>query len=55
MPRVAVENNNHRHEKAVGRSQDRAVFDCGEAALNWFLQRHAPSSHESGGQRRLSR
>jgi len=34
-------------EEPVGRSHDRAAFDCGEPALNDFLRRFARQSHES--------
>jgi GNAT superfamily N-acetyltransferase len=37
------------HEEAIGRQHDRSAFDCGEPALNLFLQRHARQSHERGG------
>jgi GNAT superfamily N-acetyltransferase len=37
------------HEEPVGKSHDRAAFDCGEVPLNEFLQRHARKSHELGG------
>lgn len=37
------------HEEAVGRQHDREAFDCGEVALNEFLQRYARKSHEMGG------
>lgn len=37
------------HEEPINRSQDCAAFDCGEAPLNEFLQRHARKSHEQGG------
>lgn len=37
------------HEEAVAKSHDRAGFDCGDAALNEFLQKHARQSHERGG------
>jgi GNAT superfamily N-acetyltransferase len=36
-------------EEAIGRKHDRDSFDCGDAALNEFLQRHARRSHELGG------
>src|SRR5437016_7415634 len=29
------------HEEPIGKRHDREAFDCGEAALNEFLQRHA--------------
>jgi len=37
------------HEEPIRKTHDRQVFDCGEPALNEFLQRHARKSHESGG------
>jgi GNAT superfamily N-acetyltransferase len=37
------------HEEPIRRTHDRASFDCGEAPLNGFLQRHARKSHELGG------
>jgi len=37
------------HEEPISKSHDRQAFDCGEAALNEFLQRHARKSHELGG------
>jgi GNAT superfamily N-acetyltransferase len=37
------------HEEPIGKRHDRAAFDCGETALNEFLQRHARKSHEMGG------
>ncbi len=36
------------HEEPVAKKHDRAGFDCGEAALNEFLQRHARQSHDRG-------
>lgn len=36
-------------EEPISRRHDRAAFDCGNAALNEFLQRHARKSHELGG------
>jgi GNAT superfamily N-acetyltransferase len=36
-------------EEAIGRRHDRSAFDCGDPALNLFLQRHARQSHERGG------
>jgi len=36
-------------EEAISRLHDREAFDCGEVALNEFLQRHARRSHEQGG------
>lgn len=37
------------HEEPIGKKYDRETFDCGEPALNEFLQRHARKSHELGG------
>ncbi len=37
------------HEEPIGKTHDRQAFDCGEPALNEFLQRHARKSHELGG------
>ena len=37
------------HEEPIDKSRDRQAFDCGEAALNEFLQHHARKSHELGG------
>jgi GNAT superfamily N-acetyltransferase len=37
------------HEEPIGKSHDRTGFDCGEAQLSEFLQRHARKSHEAGG------
>ena len=37
------------HEEPIRKTHDRQAFDCGEAALNEFLQRHARKSHELGG------
>lgn len=36
-------------EAPISKSHDREAFDCGEAELNEFLQRHARQSHERGG------
>lgn len=36
-------------EEPVNRAPDRSAFDCGEPALNEFLQRQARRSHELGG------
>jgi len=36
-------------EVPIGKQYDREAFDCGEPALNEFLQRHARKSHELGG------
>ena len=37
------------HEEPIGKTHNRQAFDCGEAALNEFLQRYARKSHELGG------
>ncbi len=37
------------HEEPIGKWHDRGAFDCGETALNEFLQRYARKSHEMGG------
>jgi len=37
------------HEEPVGKRHDREAFDCGETALNEFLQRYARRNHEMGG------
>lgn len=37
------------HEEPIGRTHNRQAFDCGETALNEFLQLHARKSHELGG------
>ena len=37
------------HEEPISRACDREAFDCGNAALNEFLRRHARKSHERGG------
>jgi GNAT superfamily N-acetyltransferase len=37
------------HGEPIGKMHDRQAFDCGEPALNEFLQRHARKSHELGG------
>lgn len=36
------------HEEPIRKSHDRMAFDCGEPALNEFLQKHARQSHEKG-------
>lgn len=35
-------------EGPIAKTHDRASFDCGEPALNEFLRRHAPQSHDKG-------
>ena len=37
------------HEEPIGKAHARHAFDCGEPALNEFLQRHARKSHILGG------
>jgi GNAT superfamily N-acetyltransferase len=37
------------HEEPISKKHDRGSFDCGEPALNEFLQRHARQSHDLGG------
>lgn len=37
------------HEEPISKKHDRAAFDCGEPALNEFLQRYARKSHDLGG------
>ena len=37
------------HEEPINKRHNRQAFDCGEAALNDFLQRYARKSHELGG------
>ena len=37
------------HEEPIGKRHDREAFDCGEPALDEFLQRHARKNHEMGG------
>ena len=37
------------HEEPIGKQHDRGAFDCGDEALNQFLNRHAKQSHEKGG------
>jgi GNAT superfamily N-acetyltransferase len=36
------------HEEPIAKKHDRGAFDCGEPALNDFLQRHARQSHDKG-------
>ena len=33
------------HEEAIAKTHDRQSFDCGHAAMNDFLRRHARQSH----------
>lgn len=37
------------HEEPISKHHDRSTFDCGDTALNQFLQNHARQSHEKGG------
>ena len=37
------------HEEPIRKSHNREAFDCGDDALNEFLQRYARKSHELGG------
>jgi GNAT superfamily N-acetyltransferase len=37
------------HEEPIAKRHNREAFDCGEPALNDFLQRYARKSHEAGG------
>ena len=37
------------HEEPIRKTHNRQAFDCGEAALNEFLQRYARQTHELGG------
>ena len=37
------------HEEPISRKHDRKAFDCGDAALNDFLQRYARQNHDLGG------
>ena len=39
------------HEEPISRKHDRESFDCGELALNEFLQYHARRSHDKGAAR----
>ncbi len=36
------------HEEPISKYHDRRTFDCGDAALNQFLQHHARQSHQKG-------
>lgn len=36
------------HEEPIAKSHDRKSFNCGDAYLNEFLQKHARQSHENG-------
>ncbi|MEP7222414.1 MAG: GNAT family N-acetyltransferase [Novosphingobium sp.] len=37
------------HEEPIAKSHDRRGFDCGDADLNTYLQKHARQNHEAGG------
>ncbi len=37
------------HEEPIAKQHNREAFDCGDAALNDFLRRHARQTHERGG------
>lgn len=37
------------HEEPIASEHDRKAFDCGDSALNEFLQRYARQSHNLGG------
>lgn len=37
------------HEEPIAKKHNRENFDCGDAALNDFLRRHARQTHEQGG------
>ena len=37
------------HEEPIAKRHNREAFDCGDAALNEFLRRHARQTHEQGG------
>jgi GNAT superfamily N-acetyltransferase len=37
------------HEEPISKKHDRGAFECGEPALNEFLQRHARKNHDLGG------
>ena len=36
-------------EAPIAKRHDRSAFDCGDADLNLYLQKHARQNHESGG------
>ena len=36
------------HEEPISKSHDRKAFDCGDDAMNEFLQRYARQSHDLG-------
>jgi len=37
------------HEEPISKRHNLEAFDCGDAALNVFLRRHARQTHEHGG------
>lgn len=37
------------HEEPISKQHNREAFDCGDAALNVFLRRHARQTHDQGG------
>lgn len=37
------------HEEPISKRHNRKAFDCGDAALNDFLRRHARQTHDQGG------
>lgn len=37
------------HEEPIVKTHDRKAFDCGDPAMNDFLQRYARQSHDLGG------
>jgi GNAT superfamily N-acetyltransferase len=37
------------HEEPISKRHNREAFDCGDAALNDFLRRHARQAHDRGG------
>jgi GNAT superfamily N-acetyltransferase len=37
------------HEEPIAKRHNREAFDCGDAALNEFLRRHARQTHDQGG------
>ena len=39
----------HWHEEPISKRHNREAFDCGDAALNDFLRRHARQAHDRGG------
>jgi predicted GNAT family N-acyltransferase len=41
------------HEEVIARHHDRSGFDCGEAALNDYLQKHARKNHERGASKTI--